>query len=327
MFNCSMCRKFLLALIIAPAFFSCQSKKVSLNENTKANSNDFIEAFPGVSLPYEITNVILQNEQNDSFFVNYRTFTHFVPDSILTRHFGKTARPKIYLLGKSRSGKNEYYLFFNAINSEKEITFVSCFTKEQKFSAARVLFVAQDQGYHAMAILDPKFTITVTHQHKNTSGELLYKKDVYIYNDAGKFILILTESNEPNEGKLTVINPIDTLPHKHLFSGDYIQDKRNLVSVRDQGKDASRFMFFIHFEKDNGDCKGELKGSAKFISPTIAQYHSYNDPCGLQFSFKGNEVYIKEIAACGSHRDIKCFFEGLYQRKKELRKKTFKRSR
>ncbi len=324
MFNCSMSRKFLLALIIVPAFFSCQSKKISLNENPDAGINDFIEAFPTVALPYQITEKIFDNNQNDSFFVNLKTFTHFFPDSVLTKHFGKTVRPKIYLLGKTQAGKNEIYLFFNAISSEKEIAFVSCYTKEKKFSAARVLFAGQDEGYHANAILDAKYTITVNHQHKNSAGELIYKKDVYIYTDPGKFALILTESNEPNQKNLAVINPIDTLPRKHIFSADYVQDKRNFVSIRDAGKDASRFMFFIHFEKDNGDCKGELKGTAKFISSYIAQYHSNNDPCGIQFSFNENAVYIKEISACGSHRDIKCFFEGLYKKKKEPKKKSKK---
>jgi len=324
MINCSMCRKFLLSLIIIPAFFSCQSKKVSLNENPNAGVNDFIEAFPTITLPYQITEKIFDTNQNDSFFVNYKTFTHFFPDSTLIRHFGKTTRPKIYLLGKTQAGKNEFYLFFNAISSEKEIAFVSCFTNEKKISAARVLFAAQDESYHAAATLDAKYTITINHQHKNSAGELMYKKDVYIYTDAGKFALILTESNEPNQKKLAVVNPIDTLPRKHMFAGDYAQDKRNLVSVRDAGKDASRFMFFIHFEKDNGDCKGELKGTAKFISSYAAQYHSNSDPCGIQFSFNGNAVYIKEISACGSHRDIKCFFEGLYEKKKELKKKSKK---
>ena len=133
MLNCSMCRKFLLALIIIPIYFSCQSKKVSLNENANAGINDFMEAFPTVTLPYQITDKILDNDQNDSFYVNYKTFTHFFPDSVLIRHFGKTARPKIYLLGKTQAGKNEFYLFFNAIGSEKKIAFVSCFNKEKKF--------------------------------------------------------------------------------------------------------------------------------------------------------------------------------------------------
>ncbi len=320
-----MLKKYLLIFIILPAFFSCKSKKVPLNENTHADVDDFLEAFPTVALPFQITDDILDRDQNDSLFVNYKTFTLFFPDSVLNRYFGKTTKPKIYLVAKTRAGKNEYYLFFNAISQEKEIAFLSCFTKQKKYSACKYLFSLNNDGYNASATLDTKFTETITHQHKSSSGELLYKKDIYVYNDVGKFNLILTESNEPNARNLPLINPIDTLPRKHTLSGDYLQDKKNLVSVRDAGKDVSRFMFFIHFEKDNGDCKGELKGTAKFISSTIAQYHSNNDPCGIQFSFKGNTVYIKEISVCGSHRDIKCLFEGMYYKKKEQKKKSVKR--
>lgn len=305
--------------------FSCKSKKLSLNENPKAGINDFFDAFPAVALPFEINNDLLETDQNDSFYVNYKTFTRFFPDSVLVRHFGKIAKPKIYLLGKTQAGKNEYYLFFNAINPEKKIAFVSCFTKEKKFSAAKVLYSGQDPGFHADASLDTKYTITVNHQHKSQTGELIHKKDVYIYNDVGKFMLILTESNEPKQKSISVINPIDTLPRKRAFSGDYMQDKNNLVSIRDYPRESSRFTFFIHFEKDNGDCTGELKGTAKFVNPAIAQYHSNSDPCGIQFSFDGNLVYIKEISACGSHRDIKCFFEGSYRKKKDAKKKLLKK--
>jgi len=100
----------------------------------------------------------------------------------------------------------------------------------------------------------------------------ILQKDAYIFSDAGgAFIMILTESNESSLKSLPIINPIDTLSHKHKFTGDYIQDKRNLISVRD-GKDATHIVIFVHFEKDNGTCKGELKGQARFINAVTAQY-------------------------------------------------------
>ena len=89
------------------------------------------------------------------------------------------------------------------------------------------------------------------------------------------------------------------------------------------GKSGSSFVFFVHFEKDNGDCKGELKGEAKLISPVLAHYKSSADPCSIQFSFSGNNtvVHMKELEGCGNHRDIKCFFEGDYTRQKEIKAK------
>jgi hypothetical protein len=320
-----MCKKYLLAAIISFALISCKNKKVPLNENTAADINDFLEAFPVVTVPYQITDEVLWQEQKDSLFVNYNTFIHFIPDSVITKHFPKSVKPKIYLQAEVRNGKNEFYLFFNAITSAKKITYLACLTKEKKFASAKVLFaISDDDNISNLAAIDNKFNIAITRRHKNAEGEMLFKKDTYFFNDAGTFTLILTESNETNANSLAIINPIDTLSHKHKFAGDYVENKRNFISVRD-GKDATRFLFFVHFEKDNGECKGELKGTAKFISPNIAQYHSNSNPCVVQFSFNNNAVYMKEISACGNYRDIKCFFDGSYKKKKEEKKKPAKK--
>jgi hypothetical protein len=34
---------------------------------------------------------------------------------------------------------------------------------------------------------------------------------------------------------------------------------------------------------------------------------------------------MKELEGCGNHRDIKCFFEGVYIKQKELKKKLVKK--
>jgi hypothetical protein len=137
-------------------------------------------------------------------------------------------------------------------------------------------------------------------------------------------MLIRTESNEGSTKPAPVYDPIDTLPHKHKFAGDYSQDKRNFISIRD-GRDPSRFIFFVHFEKDDGGCKGELKGEAKFVSPILARYKANGDPCTIEFTFSASGVVMKELDGCGSHRDIKCFFEGYYPKRKEARTKPAKK--
>ncbi|HEV9036965.1 MAG TPA: hypothetical protein VGQ51_10100, partial [Puia sp.] len=76
------------------------------------------------------------------------------------------------------------------------------------------------------------------------------------------------------------------------------------------------FLFFVHFEKDDGTCKGELKGEAKFVSPGVARYRSYSDPCAIEFTFIPEGVSLKEIGGCGVHRDIRCYFEGYFERRK-----------
>jgi hypothetical protein len=115
------------------------------------------------------------------------------------------------------------------------------------------------------------------------------------------------------------------LPHKHKFTGDYIQNKRNIISFRD-GKDPSRILFFVHFEKDEGSCKGELKGEAKFISASTARFRSSGDPCTVDFAFGSSGVTMKELDGCGNHRDIKCFFEGYFERHSPAKAKGKKKT-
>jgi hypothetical protein len=36
----------------------------------------------------------------------------------------------------------------------------------------------------------------------------------------------------------------------------------------------------------------------------------------LEFSFRGNNLVLRELEACGNHRGVRCLFSGTYQRKK-----------
>jgi hypothetical protein len=88
----------------------------------------------------------------------------------------------------------------------------------------------------------------------------------------------------------------------------------NLVSVRD-GRKPDRLTFFVHFEKNNGQCTGELKGEARLISSNIAEYRESGDPCILTFTFTSSTVTLRETN-CGSRRGMKCTFDGSYGRRK-----------
>ena len=76
---------------------------------------------------------------------------------------------------------------------------------------------------------------------------------------------------------------------------------------------------------EKGTCKGELRGEASITSPNVAVYRENGDPCVLQFTFGANAVTMKEVQGCGNYRDIKCFFEGTYPRKKEKPKPAKKK--
>jgi hypothetical protein len=316
-------------LLVVPSFFlySCKHKKVSLAvDDEKVNTGDFLEFFQPLKLPYGVTDTILRRKEAETAAINYNLFTRLVPDTVLIHLFGKTAHPHLYAIGKIKVPDAESYLFVKATTKDRRALYVLCFDKKDRFGAARpVLYSDNETGITGRMDMDAKYTLTLLHQRKTANGETLYHKDAYVYNEDAGLVLILTESNETKNKIPPVYDPIDTLAKKHKYSGDYqqssgnlAQDKRNLVAIRD-GRDVSRFLFFIHFEKEEGTCDGELKGEAKFVSPGLARYRSYSDPCALEFSFGADGVTVKETGGCGVHRDIKCFFEGYYERRKTTR--------
>jgi len=310
-------KKFLLLILLPALLFSCKSKKTSLAENDdQVDAHDFAEFFQPLKLPFQVSDTILRHKDPEASLINNKIFTRLVPDSVLTKYFGKEVRPRLHAIGRVTVPDNETYLFVKATTATRKVLYIVCFDKKNAFSAARpVLYADNEPGYSGMAAMDLKYTLTVTHQRKGPDGQMLYKKDAYVFNDAAGFMLILTESNEAKNKIPPIYNPIDTFSHKHKFTGDYMQDKRNIISIRD-GKDPSRFLFFVHFEKDDGSCKGELKGEAKFVSANTARFRSNADPCAVEFSFHTAGLAMKELDGCGNHRDIKCFFEGYYEKKK-----------
>jgi hypothetical protein len=191
--------------------------------------------------------------------------------------------------------------------------------EKQQFATGKAMMVTSaNAGTSQNTGVDNKYTITSTLQYRTAKGQTIYHKEAYIYNkDAASLTLILTESNDASASRRTELqNPLDTFPKKKKYSGDYLQDKMNMVSIRD-GKNDKELLFFVHFEKDNGECKGELKATATVVSPDQAVYSEPGNPCILKFIFKGNTVSIKEEKGCGTYRDIKCFFEGSFTKKRE----------
>jgi hypothetical protein len=318
-------KKSLLFIGLSLLVFCCKSKRISLSGNEKVSKKDFVSFFETLKLPYQLTDDSLEEKETDTDEISNHIFLQHVPDSILNKYFGKSPKPKLFALGKVKVQKQESYLFVKAITSTRKIGYVLCFDKDDNFVVAKPLIITDNHSaISSVVVMDAKYTITIIRQHTDASGRLLYKKSAFVFNNAGAFALILTESNETDKEGLPIINPIDTLAHKHKFTGDYAQDKRNYISVRD-GKDQAHIVFFVHFEKDKGECKGELKGIARFVSGNIAQYRANSDPCTVEFSFGSTGVSMKELDGCGNHRDIKCFFEGFYAKRKEPKTKAAKK--
>lgn len=295
-----------------------EAKKQLSDDNASVEITDFIEFFPESKLPLQVADTTLARKSSDSLRIGNKVFGRFVPDSLLAKGFGKSAKPRLFPIGRTAVKDGETYLFLKAEQGTKKIAYVLVFDEKQQFvTGMNFLQVngspqAAERSYFNM---DSKYTLTTLQQRSLKDGQVVYNKNVYIYNTAGVFTLILTESNDQAKASKQLINPIDTLPGKHKWAGDYWQDKKNLVSFRD-GRNPNTLQVFVHFEKDGGNCNGELKGEVKFVGKDQARFTESGSPCVIDFNFSGNTVRMKEQEGCGSYRDIKCFFDGAYTRKK-----------
>jgi hypothetical protein len=314
-------KKLVLVLGVLVFLAGCKGKKNALTDEETVDADDFIGFFRPLSLPIQLDDGSMEKRETDSTRIGYKLFTRFVPDSVLTKHFPKGTRPRLYPVGRFTDEKKVTYLLVKAVAPTRKLAYVLCFNQKHVFLASKLLIFADEEDHitHSASI-DPKFTITVSRQRKAADGTTYFIRDAYFFADPG-FMLILKESNEPAAKPAAVYNPIDTLPKRHKLSGDYLQDKRNFISIRD-GKDVSHLRFFIHFEKDKGECKGELKGEAKMTTAGVAQYTANGDPCMIQFNFSTGKISITELQGCGNHRDIKCFFEGVFYKRKDVKIKT-----
>lgn len=309
----------MILLLVLAILTGCKHKKQhSLSGDEPIEISDFIGFFQPVQLSYQVTDSVFSKKEKDSLLISYKIFTQFVPDSILSKMFGKGIKPEIYPLGKVRVPNAETYLFVKTVTNDKKAVFILGFDNKQKFIAAMpALQPDNNRATMQSVIMDKRYTITKTVLQKKADGSISEGKDVYILNPDGRsFMLIMTDAL--NDKITELINPIDTLSRKNKLSADYVNGKMNMVSIRD-GRRSDRISFFIHFEKNNGECTGELKGEAMLRSSTTAEYREAGDPCVLKLIFSKTSVTLKEEEGCGSRRGLKCSFDGNFARKKYIK--------
>lgn len=314
-------KKCLWIITVLGLLMACsKKKKPSMSGEDKVEAKDFIDFFKPVKLPFQYADSMMSRKVKDSFLISYNVFTQFVPDSVLTKLYGKKTKPKIYALGRATVPGLENYLFVKTVTTDKKVLFILAFDNKEKYMAA-IASLRPDQSkatFQSMT-MDKKFGITKTVLRKNADGSMSEGKDVYALDRSVKnFILVMTDALEDKPAEL--INPIDTLPRKNKWSADYTNGKMNLVSIRD-GRRAGRISFFIHFEKNNGSCTGELKGEATIRGSNTAQFKLDGDPCVLSFVFSSSSVRLKEDEGCGNHRGMQCLFDGSFAKKREAKPK------
>src|SRR6478609_4530871 len=125
----------LLLIILLPLLFCCKSKKTQLTDEDSVDVVDFIEFFPEVKPSYQLPDSALNGAYSDSSLIGFKVFNQFVPDSVLQKQFGKTAKPKIYPLGRVKAKTDETYLFARLSQGTKKVIYVLAFNKGQKYIA------------------------------------------------------------------------------------------------------------------------------------------------------------------------------------------------
>lgn len=312
-----------LALSVLTIMSCNGGKKASPGGEGDLAVNDFIDYFPTAVLPFTCKDSMLELKGADSLTISWKNFTRFVPDSIFRSEFGAGAKPKLSALRGVSSKQQEYYLFMKAELGGKKAGYLICFDKEQVFKAAMPVVVSDDKpNTYGFCTLNTNYSVNVVKMLRNADGSAEEKRQVFVFNNAGGFTLIMTDEAGDMDNQ-AIINPIDTLPRKNKLSADYVVDKRNYVSVRDGAK-PSELMFFVHFEKEGTDCNGELKGMATLAGKDSAVFRLDGDPCSLALLFNAGGLRLRELQGCGSHRGISCAFEGSFPRAKEVKPKEDK---
>jgi hypothetical protein len=210
------------------------------------------------------------------------------------------------------------YYFIKAMSGNKKIALLLAFENNQLGGVFPFLIPDNDPSTTQVSSIDRSFSILKNVSQKKPNNVTAEGKEVFEYDtEENKFLLIMAN---PINTAADISNPIDTLPRKSKFAGDYVKDKKNYISIRD-GRYPNQLRVFIHLDKTGG-CTGELKGDLLLTSTSTAIYRQGGDPCVLSFRFSPNAVSIKEDEGCGSHRGVDCVFDGSFPRKKIVKPKT-----
>ena len=313
--------RYLSNLLILLALIGCAETKTDLSGNTPLKINDFNAAFKNIELPIRINDTNLVSF-TDTIKIGRKALEQFLPDSVVEAIAPKLVKnASIFTVGKIEK-ETEYYLLLNNKDAKKQTVSVIAFSKKNVFLGYQILtqFDLTQKGsqfYGKTLLINKEPTFLIEENKLDPEQVITHEKKGWAYTEQG-FRLIYLDANVKPEQK-AILNPIDTLPTLNTFSGDYARDKKNFISLRDFGN-ANKYQFFLHFEKKEGTCVGELKGLLNF-NKNQATYSEKGDPCTIQFTITGNIIKIKEDGNCGNHRNMTCYFNDSYDKKRKKSKK------
>lgn len=314
-------KKWLFAIVLL-SLLSCKHKKVDLSGDAPVKVSDFVAAFELQKHSYFIadTNMLAME---DSSIISYKVATKFFPDSVFDNIYGEQKNQlKFHPVARIQKA-SEIYLMMNIHNGNQVQFAVAAMDKKSKFLAFKLLFDKDNkEGYVYSTTVNNEPSFIVNREKLNKDKQDVFTKVGWAYLSGNEFTEIVNDGNE-EEKNLAIINPIDTLPRKNAWSGNYAEDKKNFIAVRD-GKTAKQYHFFVHFEKKNGTCIGELKGELNLIDAKHAVYNESGDPCLIDFILNENELSMKEKGKCGNRRGMNCFFDDTFVKQKEKKTKPRK---
>ncbi len=288
----------------------------SLSEE-EVDIKDFIEAFPDLKVPVTIADSNLA-KFGDTVSIHPALVSKYLP---LKNDIPKTKGQAVVVkpIGKIKR-EEETYLLVKQVQNKISIVNVVVYDKQNQFKDVKELVSnLKNDGYVHAVNINREPTFTISKEMITKDNQQKYTRTGYAYSE-GKFMVVINDSNEDMKRNDSIINPIDTLKKTFTYSADYTKDKKNFISLRD-GDNQNQYRFFIHFEKNNGDCTGELKGVLTMKDEKNGQYTASGDPCVINFKFTTSRVEVKEEGSCGNHRGIKCFFNDNYNRKREAKPK------
>jgi hypothetical protein len=310
-------------VFICLALFACHDKKKGAKEEDGFSYGEFSKLFHEGTFPYQLTDTgFLRNR--DTTAIRSAEFASFIPDSLKNVWFGKGTHVRYVAMVQLPSIQDKKFFVVKASGNGKKMALLVAFKKDQFGGVLSFLSPDEDPTTMQTSTIDKAESITKTVTQKR-GGVLAEGRDAYEYDaDTRKFLLILTDPL--NGGAADVINPIDTFSRKHKFAGDYVKDKKNFVSIRD-GRFPNQLQVFVHLDRNEGACTGEIKGDLLMTSASTAVYRQGGDPCILSFRFTPSAVVVKEDEGCGSRRGLDCSFDGTFTRKKEIKPKSSARKK
>jgi hypothetical protein len=273
---------------------------------------EFSKSFNLLNLKYHISDTALLTMKPGEKPLNLSGKNHF-PDSLTVAFFGKGVKPKFYPLGKAINGDLEVYLVLKAVDGNRHAAFMLCYDGAMNYKDGLLLCASDDNPKTiTSATMDKSFNIVMRNELFNSSEDIQVTEKSVIFNPEGFFMDVV---NNDSEKKQVMQNPLDTLPGKGKFAGDYSAGEGNFISIRD-GRDTGEIIFFYHFEKGE-ECNREIKDYAKINSKNSARFQKDGDPCVFSMAFNGNQLVLKEDEGCGNYRGLDCTLNGVFTKKKK----------